>query len=114
MKNRWALENKRFGVIAKYSLLFVIAAIVTFGYFVVNKKSFVWHLDGLEQHNLALSYYGSWLRQIVKNIFVEHTFTVPMWNFSIGYGADIITTLNYYVLGEPLNLLSIFVTPKYT
>lgn len=114
MKNRWKLENKRFGLISKYSLLFILAVIVTFGYFFVNKKSFVWHLDGLEQHNMALSYYGSWLRQILKNIFVEHTFTVPMWNFGIGYGADIITTLNYYVLGEPINLLSVFVTPKYT
>ncbi len=80
----------------------------------MNGKSFVWHLDGYAQHNVALMYYGTWLRDIIRNIFIEHTFTIPMWDFSIGYGGDIITTLNYYVLGEPLNLLSVFVSPKYT
>ena len=107
------MKKLKLKLMSKYSLVFILTSILTFGYFLVNGKSFVWHLDGYAQHNVALMYYGTWLRDIIRNIFIEHTFTIPMWDFSIGYGGDIITTLNYYVLGEPLNLLSVFVSPKY-
>ena len=33
---------------------------------------------------------------------------------SLGYGADVIATLNYYAIGDPLNLLYGFVPVKYT
>ena len=92
------INDKKINIAVKYSIIFIITFLLTFGYFFVNKKSFVWHLDGLVQHNLALSYYGSWLREIAKNIFIEHSFAIPMWNFGIGFGGDVITTLNYYVL----------------
>ena len=59
-------------------------------------------------------YYGKYLRGIIKNIFIYHQFSIPLWDFSIGYGGDILTTLHYYVLGDPLTLLSIFVPMKYT
>lgn len=39
---------------------------------------------------------------------------VPTWDFSIGYGADIITTLSYYGLGDPLDLLAAFVPGRWT
>ena len=32
-----------------------------------------------------------------------------MWDMNIGYGSDILTTLHYYVIGDPLTLLSVFV-----
>lgn len=32
----------------------------------------------------------------------------------MGYGADILTTLHYYTIGDPLNLLSALVLPQYT
>lgn len=108
------MKDLKLSLVSKYSLMFILASILTFGYFVVNDKSFIWHLDGYAQHNVALTYYGTWLRDISKNILINHTFSVPMWDFGIGYGGDIITTLNYYVLGEPLNLLSVFVAPQYT
>ncbi len=98
----------------KYTLLFILTAVLTYIYFVINGKSFVWHVDGYDQHMVALTYYGQWLRQIVRSIFIDHTFTIPMWNFTIGYGGDVLTTFNYYVIGDPLNLLSIFVPTKYT
>ena len=98
----------------KYTLMFLLTASLTYVYFIINGKSFVWHVDGYDQHVIALSYYGQWLRQIVRSIFVEHTFTFPMWNFTIGYGGDVLTTFNYYVIGDPLNLLSVAVPTKFT
>lgn len=109
-----SMKNLKLNAVWKYSLLFLVASIFTFGYFVINGKSFVWHMDGYTQHSVALTYYGIWLRDIVRNILFHHTFSIPMWDFGIGYGDDIITTLNYYVLGDPLNLLSVLVPSQYT
>lgn len=64
--------------------------------------------DGLLQHFNALSYYGQWLRTILHNLLVEHRLEVPLWDLSIGLGGDVLTTLSYYVLGDPLCLLAVF------
>ena len=98
----------------KYTLIFALTAFLTYIYFIINGKSFVWHVDGYDQHVIALSYYGQWLRQIVRSIFIDHTFTFPMWNFTIGYGGDVLTTFNYYVIGDPLNVLSVAVPTRFT
>ena len=34
----------------------------------------------------------------------EHQPSLPMWDLHIGYGSDILTTLHYYVIGDPLTL----------
>ena len=59
-------------------------------------------------------YFGRYLRSILYNLFVNHQFDIPLYDFSIGYGSDILTSLHYYVMGDPLNLLSVFVSSKYT
>ena len=74
----------------------------------------IWNSDGYKQHYQALVYFGRWGREILRNIFVRHTFEIPLWDFAIGYGSDILTTLHYYVIGDPLNLLSIAVPSAYT
>lgn len=91
-----------------------MAVTAAFLYFALNGKSFIWNEDGYAQHNLALTYYGKWLRDIIRNILFEHTFSILLWDFSLGTGSDILTTLNYYVIGEPLNLLFVFVSARYT
>lgn len=97
-----------------YTLLFSITCIIIFFTFIVNGKSFIWIEDGLYQHYPALVYFGVWVRGIIKNIIFKHSLTIPMWSFNLGYGSDIVTTLNYYAIGDPLNLLTIIVPSKYT
>lgn len=108
-----ATKRKQRGEYVKFYLLytavFVCTAALVFMAFVKGGKSFIWNPDGLKQHYLSLAYYGEWLREIVYNLFVEHKLLIPMWDMNIGYGADILLTLHYYVLGDPLNLLSVFV-----
>ena len=79
--------------------------------FLSQWKTFVWDSDGVTQHFNALLYYRSWLREILRTVFVEHRLEIPLWDLKIGYGSDILTTLHYYAYGDPLNLLSVFV-PK--
>ena len=38
---------------------------------------------------------------------------MPQWDFSIGLGSDILTTLHFYAIGDPLDLLSIACPAKY-
>lgn len=82
--------------------------------FAAEKKSLIWSGDGFRQHYIALAYYGKWLRGIFKNIFLYHTFEIPLWDFSIGYGSDIIATFHYYAIGDPLAFFSIFFPFSYT
>ncbi len=63
---------------------------------------------------MTLAYVGEWLRTILSNLFVEHTLNIPMFDFSIGLGHDIVSTLHYYGLGDPLNALAVFFPPEYT
>lgn len=96
-----------------YTVIFALTACFVFSAFWVEGKSFVWQPDGRAQHYTALSYIGSYLREIIGN-FAAGDFTVPMFDFSLNMGADILTTLNYYGLGDPLTLLSAAVPSEYT
>lgn len=96
--------------------MFLLMCIVAFLPFFTEGKSFVWGAgveDGLSQHFSALTYYGEALREFFRNLLAGHPKLV-MWDMSLGYGADILSTLNYYAIGDPLNLLYGFVSPKNT
>lgn len=106
-------ENRK-----KFYLTYTILAVLVFGVisllFLAHDRSMIRMGDALKQHYVSLAYYGQYLRSVIRSILVEHTFELPMWDMHIGFGADIITTLNYYVIGDPVNLLSVFVPLKYT
>ena len=93
--------------IVSYTIMFAGLCLLVFSQFFFSGRSFVRNGDGLFQHIKALAYYGKWLRQILQGIVRDHRLSVPSWSFSLGLGADIVTTLHYYVIGDPLNLLSI-------
>ncbi len=106
-------ENSTRYYIGIYTILFVILCFAVYSSFIIFDKSFIWSTDGLLQHYPALTYIGIWGREVIRN-FLSGDFTVPVWDFSIGYGADAIITMHYYGLGDPLSLLSIFVPSRYT
>lgn len=94
-----------------YTVLFIVLSGLIYSVFVTNNKSFVYALygDGHICFN-SFVYYGRWLRQIGLTILQEHRFSIPMWDMSVGYGSDILTTFNWMTIGDPLNLLSVFVS----
>ncbi|MBT9903641.1 YfhO family protein [Anaerostipes hadrus] len=109
-------EKERKYCYGMYTLLFLMMSMAAFLPFFMQGKSFVWGAgveDGLSQHFSALAYYGELLREFVKNLIAGHP-KLTMWNMSLGYGADVIATLNYYAIGDPLNLLYGFIPVKYT
>ena len=97
-----------------YTVVFAAISLFVYSYFYLNGKSLIWSHDGVPQHINALAYYGEYLRNVLKNFAVNHKFSFPMWDMNIGYGSDILTTLHYYVIGDPLTLFSVFVPRKNT
>lgn len=100
-----------------FLLLFSVVFVVVFGctYFVFwkNGKSFIWNYDGIKQHYAALCYLGRYYREFFSGM-LRGDFVPPMFDLSLGMGEDIITTLNFYGLGDPLTLLAALVPEEKT
>ena len=96
-----------------YTLAFLLLSAAVFSPFILSGKSFIWKPDGLTQHFTSLVYFRNWAVSIVRTLLTEHRLSIPLWDFSIGYGSDILTTLHYYVIGDPLNLLSLLTPVRF-
>lgn len=106
---RFVSRNSKKDFYILYTLVFGIISFFIYYQFVGNGKSLVWSHDGIPQHLNSLAYYGRYLRRVLRTVFVKHKLSLPMWDMNIGYGSDILTTLHYYVIGDPLTLLAVFV-----
>ncbi len=89
-----------------YTVSFLLLLPVVFYPFLAERKSFVWCVDGINQHLPILLYYGRMLRGLLTGA------GFAMVDFTVGMGYDTITTLHYYVLGDPLALLSVFMNQE--
>lgn len=101
-----------------YTIIFAVLCIFVYGYFWDAGKSFIYSQanndgDGLIQHYTALCYYASYLRDIIKTLLFQHRFVLPEWSFSLGYGSNILTTLHYYVVGDPFSLPAVLVPTRF-
>jgi uncharacterized membrane protein YfhO len=101
------------GYFLLYTFVFLVTALGVFVWFIRRNRSFIWMPDGQQQHFNALMYYGYYLRDIGCGL-MQGRLDIPLWDFTFGFGADIPTTLHYYVFGDPLALLSVFVPTRYT
>ena len=103
---------KKRNYIALYTIIFAVlaAAFALTNY--LNGKTQICNFDGTAQHIKALIFYSDWLKSVFHNIFVNHKFEFPCWSFSIGYGADIPTSLHYYAVGDPFAIFCVFFNAK--
>ncbi|MBE5814274.1 MAG: hypothetical protein E7320_03570 [Clostridiales bacterium] len=106
-------KKKTFHYYSTYTLCFLILSFFCFSWYIFSGRSLIWQTDGWEQHFRALLYYSEYLRDIIGNLITEHRLVIPDWNFYISEGNGIISTLNYYVIGDPIALLSVFVPAQY-
>lgn len=105
-------NGKRITYYMTYSVLFIVLAFCCFSWFIVSGKSLIWQIDGWNQHFKALVYYAQYLRRIIRTLLFEHQLVIPEWDFNIGEGGDILTALHYYVIGDPIAMLSVFVPTR--
>lgn len=96
-----------------YTVMFLVVAHLVYWWPLVLGKSFIYNVDGWDQHYKALLYYSRYLREIVRVFIFEHRIAIPDWDFYIGEGSDIINTLHYYVIGDPFALFSLFIPARF-
>ncbi len=82
-----------------YIIIFLGITGALFLVFFNDGKTLVRNGDALTQHYPAFLYIGRYYRVSLKEIFLTHRFP-SMWDFSIGYGSDVIQTLTYYGLSD--------------
>lgn len=86
-----------------YTAGFLAAALLLLLIFAKEHASFTKMVDGVAQHYAVLMWIRNGLREILHG-----NFALPMVDFSVGQGFDVIGTLNYYGVGDPVNLLTVF------
>lgn len=104
MKVKKLLDNYYF----IYTIAFALLSVFIFSFYYLNNKSLIWDADGIKQHYNTFVYWGRYLKSIAENFFHTGNLDIPMYDFTLGYGADVLTTLHYYVIGDPLNLIAAF------
>lgn len=112
LKNR--KSNRRLRYVLAYTILYLILAGLLVLFFKLQNRSLVYHADAWRQHLRALAYYGKWLRGNLWHLLHDHSLTPQTWSFGLGYGSDVLTTLHYYCIGEPLTALTVFVPERFT
>ena len=112
LKNR--KSNRRLRYVLAYTILYLILVGLLVLFFRLQNRSLVYHADAWRQHLRALAYYGKWLRGNLWHLFHDHSLTPQAWSFGLGYGSDVLTTLHYYCIGEPLAALTVFIPERFT
>ncbi len=90
-----------------YTLVFAVCAVGVFVFLPLSGRSFVQTGDAWAQHIQAFSYYGMWLRDLAFSLVRGDG--MPAFGLSIGYGTDVVGSLHYEAVGDPLALLSALV-----
>ena len=109
-----SLKSKNLSFIAFYTVIFAAVSMACFSFYFILGKTFFTTGDGRSQHIAAHIYYGKYLRSIFYNLFAQGKLVIPQWDFNLGFGADIIQTFHYYVIGDPFSFLSVFFSPEKT
>lgn len=106
------MNNKRRYLIY-YTISFLVIALIATSWIWLHHFSFFKNSDDISQHYNVLLYLHDWYREVFYNIFVKHEFSMPMFEYTLGYGSDIITTFSYYGIADPFYLLAAVVPKVY-
>ena len=105
MERRWgAFSPRRRAWLAALMLTAAVLALFAgiFAVLPLTGNGLIFHDDDYQQHYPFLMAIGRWLRSLARN-----SSGAAMFDFSLGFGADRLASLNYYGLGDPLTLLAI-------
>ena len=96
-----------------YTLGFLLCAAGCYCWFLIKGKSLIVDSDGWRQHFAAFVYLGQYGREVARTLLTTHKLVLPQWDFSIGLGSDVLPTLHFYAIGDPLDLLSVVCPTRY-
>ncbi len=105
-------EYIRTHVYLTYTCLFMVISAVIFLPFLLKGGTFIYLADGFNQAYPTFVYNCRYIREGISALLWGGN-AVPTFDFSIGYGEDVIEALSIYGLGEIFNLLFLFVPKEY-
>lgn len=91
----------------KYTYLFLLCIGVIFIFFPLKRASLIGDGDSFNQLYPAFIYVGKYFRDLLQG-------AAPQFDFRLGLGEDVITTLSSYGLGDPLSIIGAIVPLKYS
>ena len=106
-------RKSRFKYYLTYTLVFAVFAAIHLSFFFLNGKLPMKASDGLPQDYNAFLYWGDYIRNFIKTLIFEHKIDLPAYDSTIGYGADIMLTLHYHVIGDPFYLILALIPRSY-
>ncbi len=89
--------------IAAYTALFALFFLACWQCVLRGGGSPVWAMDGGMQHVPFMAYIGRWVRSALSAI--AHGAPAASFDLALGYGGDVLTSLNYYGFGDWLLML---------
>ena len=102
-KRRW----RPAAAIAVYILGFVCVALAHAWPFVRDGRYFIFGADCFTQHYPAFLYIQNYCRDTLAG-WAQGRWMPQLFSFSLGLGGDVLSTLNYYGLGNPFYLPRLF------
>lgn len=102
------LKNRTARAFFLYTFFFLVLGGGLVCIFSIAGRSMIEGSDAVFQHYPALCYIRGYIRQIGKELLLHHRLTIPLIDYRIGQGMDVLTTLNYYGFGDPLMCISAF------
>lgn len=102
--------------LAVYTVVFLAVAVLAFWPFQSQGRTFIYYYagqerDGFTQHYTAFVYVGRYIREFLSGLF-RGRMELKHFDFTLGYGEDVIQSLGYYGFGDPLMLLSALVPQR--
>ncbi|AKP64186.1 glycosyltransferase [Levilactobacillus koreensis JCM 16448] len=91
-------KNHRLPVWLLYTASFVVIATLSFGVLSLAGRTFIWDMDGIAQHYPIM-------HEFQRLLHHGGLGSLTGWSWTFGIGADKLTTLAYYVLGDPFAYL---------
>ncbi|MCR5627040.1 MAG: YfhO family protein [Lachnospiraceae bacterium] len=107
------IKNKTAEYYLVYSAIFCIIAAVHLSFYFLNGKLPMKASDGYPQDYNAFLYWGNYIRTFIKTLIFEQRLSLPLFDPTIGYGADVLLTLHYHVIGDPFYLILSIIPASY-
>ena len=89
-----------------YSLGFAALALAHAWPFLKSGTYFIWGADGYSQMYPVFCYFVSYVRQMLAGL-AHGRLSLPLYDFTLGLGGDILSTLNWHGFGNPFYLLGL-------
>ena len=89
-----------------YGLGFAALALAHAWPFLKSGTYFIWGADGYSQMYPVFCYFISYVRQMLAGL-AHGRLSLPLYDFTLGLGGDILSTLNWHGFGNPFYLLGL-------